>query len=69
MKSNLLRSIFTSVLIACALMFPLSAQDTGILDKESADKLFKKPGYSPYAGRHYPTRVFWGDTHLHTAIS
>ena len=25
--------------------------------------------FSPYAGRNYPTRVFWGDTHLHTAIS
>lgn len=26
-------------------------------------------GYSPYAGRRYPTRVFFGDTHLHTANS
>jgi len=26
-------------------------------------------GYSPYAGRKYPTRVFFGDTHLHTANS
>jgi hypothetical protein len=25
--------------------------------------------YSPYAGRHYPTQVFWGDTHLHTSLS
>jgi hypothetical protein len=25
--------------------------------------------YSPYAGRSYPTKVLWGDTHLHTAIS
>jgi hypothetical protein len=25
--------------------------------------------FSPYAGRNYPTRVFWGDTHLHTATS
>jgi hypothetical protein len=28
-----------------------------------------KPQFSPYAGRNYPTRVFFGDTHLHTAIS
>jgi len=27
------------------------------------------PQFSPYAGRNYPTRVFWGDTHLHTSIS
>ena len=25
--------------------------------------------YSPYAGRNFPTRVFWGDTHVHTAFS
>jgi hypothetical protein len=22
--------------------------------------------YSPYAGRNFPTQVYWGDTHLHT---
>jgi hypothetical protein len=27
------------------------------------------PGFSPYAGRNFPTRVLWGDTHLHTAVS
>lgn len=25
--------------------------------------------FSPYAGRDFPTQVFWGDTHLHTAVS
>ncbi len=25
--------------------------------------------YSPYAGRSFPTEVFWGDTHLHTGNS
>jgi hypothetical protein len=25
--------------------------------------------YSPYAGRTFPDRVLWGDTHLHTALS
>jgi hypothetical protein len=25
--------------------------------------------YSPYAGRNFPTQVFWGDTHLHTGMS
>ncbi len=27
------------------------------------------PEFSPYAGRNFPTRVLWGDTHLHTAVS
>jgi len=25
--------------------------------------------YSPYAGREFPTEVFWGDTHVHTGNS
>ena len=28
-----------------------------------------KPQFSPYAGRNFPTRPLFGDTHLHTAIS
>lgn len=26
----------------------------------------QKSDYSPYAGRQFPTNVYWGDTHLHT---
>jgi hypothetical protein len=36
------------------------------LSQGEADRVFKKPGYSPYAGRNFPTRVFWGDSHVHT---
>jgi hypothetical protein len=28
-----------------------------------------KPEYSPYADDHFPNRVFFGDTHLHTSWS
>jgi hypothetical protein len=31
--------------------------------------LKKSDHYSPYAGRNFPTAVFWGDTHLHTGMS
>ena len=31
--------------------------------------LHKKRGYSPFAGRNFPTRPLWGDTHLHTNLS
>ncbi len=47
---------------------PPGPTDIGTLDKESAAKAFKKP-YSPYADRHYPTRVYFGDTHVHTSES
>ena len=25
--------------------------------------------YSPYARRGFPSRAYWGDTHLHTSLS
>ena len=33
------------------------------------DQMQGKMQFSPYAGRTYPTRPLFGDTHLHTAIS
>lgn len=32
-------------------------------------KFYKEKGYSLYAGRHYPTRPLWGETHLHSGWS
>jgi hypothetical protein len=44
--------------------------DVGTLDKDSAEKVFPaKRAYSPYAGRNFPTRPLFGDTHLHTSFS
>ena len=37
--------------------------------KESINKNLGQKQFSPYAGRSYPTQVFFGDTHLHTAVS
>src|SRR5262245_48440239 len=48
---------------------PLVAQEGDVPDPKTIERVYKKPGYSPYAGRNFPTRVFWGDTHLHTAVS
>ena len=35
--------------------------DIGTLDAQTVLP-GKPPGYSPYAGRNFPSRVFWGDT-------
>ena len=44
--------------------------DIGTLDKATAEKAFPaKPPYSPYAGRNFPTRPYFGDTHTHTSFS
>jgi hypothetical protein len=36
---------------------------------EALNDLYRGAAYSPYAGRNFPSRVFWGDTHLHTWFS
>lgn len=64
MKKNII------ALTALGISFaPLSAQDTGTLNKEAADRAHQKRPYSPYADRKFPTRPFFGDTHLHTGFS
>lgn len=56
-------------LLAIGLTLTVFAQCTSMPDKEAAEKVFAKPSYSPYAGRNFPTRPFFGDTHLHTSFS
>lgn len=42
----------------------------GDASKALLDKVHPtKPPYSPYAGRNFPTRPLFGDTHLHTGLS
>jgi hypothetical protein len=44
--------------------------DAGTLDEATAARMLPaKPPYSPHAGRSFPTRPLFGDTHLHTAMS
>jgi hypothetical protein len=38
-------------------------------DKEVLAQVISKEPYSPYAGRTFPGRPLWGDTHLHTSLS
>ena len=42
---------------------------TPAVTKEDVKDTIKSPGYSPYAGRNFPTMPLWGDTHLHTSNS
>src|SRR6185295_543332 len=80
LRGQAMKAIQTQNLITAALVGVLalsggaSAQegtttDAGTVDKATAGEAFKKPPYSPYAGRTFPTRPFFGDTHLHTSLS
>ena len=65
---HFLRGTLALALTAAAPMVTL-AQDAGEHDAAAAAKAFAKRPYSPYVGRNYPTRPYFGDTHLHTAFS
>lgn len=43
--------------------------DKDMLRANIDKKDLKEDGYSPYAGKKFPTTVLWGDTHLHTNLS
>ena len=47
--------------LAASLLCLISLWSTAALATDQA--------YSPYAGGQYPSRVLWGDTHLHTTMS
>ncbi|MDX2481999.1 MAG: DUF3604 domain-containing protein [Desulfuromusa sp.] len=67
-KNELLKVFFLS-----SLLLPLSgvaiAMDMGNPDPEVLNGLYPGKAYSPYAQRNFPSRVYWGDTHLHTGLS
>src|SRR5688500_12442923 len=74
-KATLTGSAALAGLLMAALPNPTWGQDNyttdvGTIDKETADKIFpaKRP-YSPWAGRNFPTRPLFGDTHTHTSFS
>jgi len=57
---------FATVLVPVVLALPAGADQ---LPTKEAVAEIAAPQFSPYAGRNFPTRVLWGDTHLHTAVS
>ena len=70
MKSQIVASSVLASALFVFVAMPLMAQDAGAPDKADVEKTFpSKPPYSPYAGRNFPARPFFGDTHLHTSIS
>jgi len=75
------KHFFLRVIISCCVFFVDAAHadyagsilgskedvKKGLINKSK--KPLKAAGYSPYAGKNFPTKVLWGDTHLHTKLS
>ena len=62
-------SLFAMALVSFMVAPPVAAQEFPNLDKKTAEEVLPKKPYSPKVDENYPTRVFWGDTHLHTSQS
>jgi hypothetical protein len=62
--ASLLASLLAGVTLTSQAQVNPTAKDIDILSREYTGKV-----YSPYAGRDFPSNVYFGDTHLHTDIS
>ncbi|MCG7518651.1 DUF3604 domain-containing protein [Ruegeria sp. Ofav3-42] len=68
-QSNFLPALISMTI--CAASGPAAfaqVQDT-LPSQEDVAERFTSDHFSPYAGRTFPTRPLWGDTHLHTEVS
>ena len=69
---NHLMTICLTILLSSAAITVAHAGDSPGLPPPSKDAESAFPAqkhFSPYAGRNFPTNVYWGDTHLHTGMS
>jgi len=67
MMHRSMRSVLVTLVV---LLVPLAVHAQLPPPSEEAAGAFPaQKHYSPYAGRNFPTRVFWGETHVHTGMS
>jgi len=61
----------TAAVLVTVVTVPAYAESPGLPppSSEVEDAFPGQKNFSPYAGRSFPTQVFWGDTHLHTGMS
>lgn len=59
----------TAVASIATLLMPVPAAAQFMPSRESLQGLYPGKTYSPYAQRNFPSNLYWGETHLHTALS
>jgi hypothetical protein len=62
-----MRMIFCSMVLMFFFAISACAQTDAYMEKD--DMKAPRKEFSPYANRGFPTNVYFGDTHLHTALS
>jgi uncharacterized protein DUF3604 len=58
-----------TTLMCLVVITPAFASDIGSPGVEVLKGLYPGKAYSPWAERSFPSKVFWGETHLHTGLS
>jgi len=58
-----------TTLLCLLVATPVLASDIGAPSVEVLKGLYPGKAYSPWAERSFPSKVFWGETHLHTGLS
>ncbi len=67
---NLMSGLVQTALICLLVAAPATAQINAPSDPEAVlSDAYQGKSYSPYANRGFPSRPFWGDSHLHTGLS
>ena len=69
MAMHRLSRLQLSTALVAALAAPLCLAQDAIPTRDQVSRLHGGTEFSPYAGRAFPTKVLFGDTHLHTAVS
>lgn len=62
------RPLWTLACLAALTATSVSAQEFQT-ERDSTDVVLAPDDFSPYAGRNFPQRPLWGDSHLHTSVS
>lgn len=73
MNTNRIGTVFLTMVAVGSTALPALAQqdisDAHGHDLSTLDRLNQPPPYSPNAGRNFPDRPLFGETHLHTTLS
>ena len=63
------RRLIITAIVSVYLVFSSGGVLVQELTVDKKHTVSKKAEYSPFVDQHFPTRIFWGDTHLHTRNS
>jgi hypothetical protein len=68
-KNYLLKMFYLSIALLLLPGATMAFDVGGTPDSKVMKGLYPGKAYSPYAQRSFPSRVYWGDTHVHTGLS